>query len=507
MLPLSQSDWLPPIMAPRPPRATGAGDGQTGQPASNAATAAAAAAARLSGIELKEPPMDWSLKTSLRFTRAQPFNLVHLARTAPRSEGKFIPFYYFNFSINLIFHCREKLTLQNSFPIFLLVIDAERSFTACIGDTDLSPHHRLLAASMTWQYPQNPQPPAQSRPLVGTSVPSHIQQRRKDWQESLCSLYDALRTGQCSAFYVVSPQLPSGVGKHPFSIVFNVAGIKGSERVQAVMGTSSAGVRSLLKMQGVDFEAPLMGNTSNTLNHGGRSANTTCDHTTRSMLVFSGALRVHALFDFLLNRAFTLLDTVCDVPILLAPIQFTHAAIKKFTLTMTNSTSAVAAGKGGARAKGNNNKSTGANTLHTLDVKGGIIPGWVSDRLLRVLTSEESLGSTSEKERNTTTEAGATAVTMVSAPLPASAALNWHTNTPSTSKHGKKKVSVQCFGGCVSENEAAQWCQTLEGLDTAAVREMKFIAVGEDTGKEGEEQGRGTYQIVQATTRVLPLNS
>lgn len=86
-VPLSQSDWLPPIMAPRPPKAGGAADAQAGQLGQQTA-ASTAAAAQLSGITLEEPPMDWSLKTSLRFTSSHPFTIVDTARTAPRSEGK-----------------------------------------------------------------------------------------------------------------------------------------------------------------------------------------------------------------------------------------------------------------------------------------------------------------------------------------------------------------------------------------------------------------------------------
>jgi len=349
---------------------------------------------------------------------------------------------------------------------------------------------------MTWQFPQNPQPPASSRPIE-TSVPSHIQQRRKDWQESLSSLYDALRTRQCSAFYAVSPQIPSGIGRQPFTVLFSVAGLKGNERLQAVMGTSSAGVRSMLKMQGVEFETPLVtGGSTTSATATGRST-TASDHTTRSMLLFNGALQVHALFDFLLNRAFTLLDSVCDVPLLLAPVQFTHAAIKKYTLTATAASAAVASGTRKGARKGQVNTS---KTLHTLDVKGGMIPGWVAVRLLRVLTSEDSLSLNNNKASAST--ADSTAVTMLTAPFPASVALNWHVSNPPTGKLGN--VSLSCIGGCTSDEEATRWSTTLEGLDTAAVREIKFTC-GVEGGK-GEKEANRKYQIMQTTTRILPVN-
>jgi hypothetical protein len=92
MLPLSQSDWLPPIMAPRPPKSGGALDAQAGQLGQQTAVPTAA---QLSGLDLNEPPVDWSLKTSLRFTSSQEFSLLDAARTAPRSEGKYINLQYF----------------------------------------------------------------------------------------------------------------------------------------------------------------------------------------------------------------------------------------------------------------------------------------------------------------------------------------------------------------------------------------------------------------------------
>jgi hypothetical protein len=225
----------------------------------------------------------------------------------------------------------------------------------------------------------------------------------------------------------------------------------------------------------------------------GRST-TAIDHTTRSMLVFNGALQVHALFDFLLNRGFTLLDSVCDVPVLLAPVQFTHAAIKKYTLNATAASAAVAS-KGAGKSQVPTTK-----TLYTLDVKGGMIPGWVSDRLLRVLTSEDSRGF----DDKVATAGNSTAVSMVNAPFPASVALNWHVSNLSTGKVGD--VSLHCIGGCISDGEATRWAATLEGLDTAAIREIKFTCGVEGGKAEKKKESKGQYQIVQTTTRILPVN-
>ena len=48
----------------------------------------------------------------------------------------------------------------------------------------------------------------------------------------------------------------------------------------------------------------------------------------QSLLAFEGALRVHGLFDFLLNDSHRAHGDDCDVPLLLAPAQFAHAALR-----------------------------------------------------------------------------------------------------------------------------------------------------------------------------------
>jgi hypothetical protein len=243
-------------------------------------------------------------------------------------------------------------------------------------------------------------------------------------------------------------------------------------------------------MQGIEFETPLVLGNSTTGRSTGAAA---IDHTTRSMLVFNGALQVHALFDFLLNRAFTLLDNVCDVPVLISPVQFANAAIKKFALAATSATASAAAAGTSKAVRVSKGQVNTVKTLYTVDVKGGMIPGWVADRLLRVITSEDSLNL----DTNSSTATAAT-LSMVSVPLPASVALNWH--LPASSKH-KDKVSLCSIGGCVSDAEAMRWSTPLEALDTAAVREIKFTS----PCGQGKNAKEATYQIVQATNRILPI--
>ena len=82
IIPLSQSDWLPPIMAPRAPNKLSSGDGSGGRTATPPAPIIWSPSAAA--------PMDWSVRQTLRFTSALPFDVVHSARAAPRAHGKIV---------------------------------------------------------------------------------------------------------------------------------------------------------------------------------------------------------------------------------------------------------------------------------------------------------------------------------------------------------------------------------------------------------------------------------
>ena len=257
-------------------------------------------------------------------------------------------------------------------------------------------------------------------------------------------------------------------------------------------------------MQGVRFTAPLLGNSGSNNSSSSNNAGFAADGT-RSMLVFEGISSVHAFFDFMLNRAFTLSEGVCDVPVLLSPVQFTHAVVKAFSFSLSGGGAHGQQQQQHRKGGGVTSRTTTTTTTTTtsttttsissyqLEVKGGMIPGWVADRMLCVL-------------RSTQEPAG---VTMLCDPLPHSVALNWHfsTTTTTTSAAADKKQDsenknaaaavvppppqlVIRDSGCVCEGEAQRWCTPTAGLDAAAVREVRY--------------SQGSYTIMQTTVGVLP---
>lgn len=106
---------------------------------------------------------------------------------------------------------------------------------------------------------------------------------------------------------------------------FGAAGVGGRRRMHALLTRSTAGTRALLQQGlGLGFAAPLMPGGGEVAAEDGPGSS----DSTQSMLAFEGALRVHGLFDFLLNESWRLHGDECDVPLLLAPTQFLHGSLR-----------------------------------------------------------------------------------------------------------------------------------------------------------------------------------
>ena len=145
--------------------------------AADATNLAAAAAAGGSGdrqlAPADTPPLDWSLKTTVRFSSAMPFAVAEDAALLSAGE----------------------------------VMAAQRAAAACdAGTHSLSMQQRFLAALHSWQFPHDPWRQPAPR-LRGGALPPESLQRRLDWQAAFGSLYDALRCGACDAFYYLSPEV------------------------------------------------------------------------------------------------------------------------------------------------------------------------------------------------------------------------------------------------------------------------------------------------------------
>lgn len=117
-------------------------------------------------------PVDWSLKTTVRFSSPTPFTIADEA--ALLGGGA--------------------------------VVQAQRAAACGEGLHTLSMQQRYLAALHSWQFPADPWQATVASAAKLRAPPPEVARRRADWQGAFASLYDALRCGACDAFYYLSPE-------------------------------------------------------------------------------------------------------------------------------------------------------------------------------------------------------------------------------------------------------------------------------------------------------------
>jgi hypothetical protein len=196
------------------------------------------------------------------------------------------------------------------------------------------------------------------------------------------------------------------------------------------------------------------------------------------MLAFEGALRVHGLFDFLLNESFRSHGDECDVPTLLAPAQFAHAAMRAHPAKVLGASDARDPGR----------------ALHRLELRCSALPPWVVDRLAALLAITQD-GS----------------FTMACDTHPLTLALNWCPAASSSGSGGTsaavaegaggkrsgRRQALSGFGsvisgtvdaqqqqqqltdyesrqrGCLDSEEAGRWRAAVPGLSCNVLRELR----------------------------------
>ena len=350
--------------------------------------------------------------------------------------------------------------------------------------------HRLVMATSTFQFPQHSTTTTTTAAPAATATtsikgPTTQNYLLAEYQEALCSLYDALCNHMCDVFYVV---ISLSKQQHPISVVFRGAGTGGRGRMHAIMGRSTAGIREYLKMHGIGYEAPLLP-TQKQQNGGGSGGSGgsggVLDNSTRSMLVFEGRLRVHALFDFLLNRGGGSggggVDpgTACDVPVLMAPRPFSHASYKRYHLTQVSGQGFYQVDVAVQR-----NSSTGSSTC-------AAIPPWVTDRLFSLFSSP--CANTAAATKHSDGKTNEVTVSMYTDPTPSSIGLNYYHSNNNTKgdRNGEKTMRTE---------EEERWNRCTLHLDTNAIEKIVYTY----TRANSEEEQR-VYKVTQATTRLSPF--
>lgn len=162
------------------------------------------------------PPVDWSLKTRLKFSSSSSLGWTQHLSTVEEASG---------------------------------VTGGVR----CVR-LNTSPRSQFHSSCLYWQQPSLPLPlyprySTTSQPGPGISI-SHDLQRalQSDWMVSFQSVYQLVKARQCPYFYLLAPN---------FTVLFRAAGIGGAQEMTALLGPSSTGVRAALRREEVEFSLPL----------------------------------------------------------------------------------------------------------------------------------------------------------------------------------------------------------------------------------------------------------
>ncbi|PNF32675.1 Protein downstream neighbor of son-like protein [Cryptotermes secundus] len=186
-------------------------------------------------------PIDWSLKTKVRFMSPKPFAWSQKLRTCEEASG-----------ITGFVRCLDT------------GLDASKDpYTSRSLDT--SPNARFHQCCLVWQHPALPWlelfPRSATRLSSTTSSMISSSQNLRDalhreWGESFRSLFQLTRAQQCPYFYVCA---------NSFTCLFRAAGILGFTDIHALLTPTTRGFRHMLKEEDVVYMMPLRKSTQSSL--------------------------------------------------------------------------------------------------------------------------------------------------------------------------------------------------------------------------------------------------
>lgn len=178
----------------------------------------------------KHLPMDWSIKTRVRF-----FCCSELPATQLKTSQ-----------------------LASGLTSFVRCIDTQ---TEEGNGLDISPATRFNQATYYWQHPHIPWMtlfPRNSRENTGITVGERERKAlAEDWDYSFRGLFQLLRARQCAYFYLCA---------NTFTVLFRAAGTGGRAELHALMSPTTRGMRQALRQEGIEYTLPLKKEGSGGLN-------------------------------------------------------------------------------------------------------------------------------------------------------------------------------------------------------------------------------------------------
>ncbi|KAK3907631.1 Protein downstream neighbor of son-like protein [Frankliniella fusca] len=183
--------------------------------------------------EAAQVPIDWTLRTKVRFMSPKPFPFNATLRTCEEASG---------------------------ITGFVRCVDTGQTTSSL----DTSPNARLHQCCLIWQHPWLPWLdlyPRQAAKVSSTAdanlniaaMPALRDSLQRDWSKSFQSLFQLVRARQCPYFYVCA---------NSFTCLFRAAGICGISETHALITPTTRGFRQLLKEEDVEFTLPLKKNST-----------------------------------------------------------------------------------------------------------------------------------------------------------------------------------------------------------------------------------------------------
>ncbi|KAI5708607.1 hypothetical protein M8J77_025986 [Diaphorina citri] len=198
-------------------------------------------------------PLDWTLRSKMRFMSRKPFPWNQKLKTCEEASG---------------------------ITGFVRCVDTDPSVNtgASCSNLDTSPNAQFLTTCMFWQHPHlpwlqlfprsrlkgptaggtstiNPGGPTLSTGVAASQAggPTVLSADMKaalhrDWIKSFMSLFHLLRAKQCPYFYLIS---------NSFTCLFRAAGIGGHTELHAILTPTTRGFRHLLRAEDIEFTMPL----------------------------------------------------------------------------------------------------------------------------------------------------------------------------------------------------------------------------------------------------------
>ncbi|XP_022089967.1 protein downstream neighbor of Son-like [Acanthaster planci] len=178
-------------------------------------------------------PLDWSIKSRVRFTSSHPFSWSTPLKTTEEANG-----------ISSFVRC-DNLTGEQ-----------RKS-----SESDSARHShwkaRLQQSLMMWSHPQLPWVKLFPRIMLrsqstSTSFAAFDEAIQKEliasWSESFRSVFYLLRSGHCPYFYLLA---------HQYTVLFRAAGVGGVSHIHALFNPTTKGLREAFKEEGIEFSMPL----------------------------------------------------------------------------------------------------------------------------------------------------------------------------------------------------------------------------------------------------------